>query len=397
MKALMDIAPRPPRPIKPRDRIIVTASRLIWILGGMFAITLIWAYFAKLDEVTTGTGKVVPIMHEQTIESLEGGIIKKVLVRQDDIVEPGQVLAQLDPTQASSSVDESAAKYHAALASQARLQAELSGTPLAFPKELDAYPDLRRSETQFYDTRRASLTKSIDLVEQSLQLISKEVSISESLIDVGASSSVEVLRLKRERAELELKKSDLRSQYLVEARQDLAKSSEDVDSLEPVVRGHADTLQRLTLRSPVKGIVKSVDNSTVGGVVPPNGEVMQIIPLEDQLAIETRVSPRDIAFIHPGQPASVKISAYDYSIYGDLKGRVDAISPDTIQDKAKPEVYYYRVLVKTDTNALHNKAGKTFPIVPGMVATVDIHTGDKTILQYLLKPFNKAREALRER
>lgn len=396
MNVAASIAARP-RSIDAPDRVVVAASRLVWILGMFFAAALIWAYFAKLDEVTTGTGKVVPTMHEQTIESLEGGIISKIFVRQDDIVQPGQILAQLDRTQASSTVDESAAKYRAALASEARLRAEVNGTPVEFPKELDGYPDLRQSEMRLYQTRRDSLLSEVQLTDQALALIGKQVAISESLIKVGAASNVEVLELKRQQAELELKKADLKSQYLVEARQDLAKASAEADSLAPVVRGRSDTLRRLTLRSPVKGIVKSIDISTVGGVVPPNGEVMKLIPLNDQLAIETRVSPRDIAFIHPGQPASVKISAYDYAIYGDLKGHVEAISPDTIQDKMKPDVYYYRVLVKTDTSALHNKLGKAFPIVPGMVATVDIHTGDKTVLQYLFKPFNKAGEAMRER
>lgn len=396
MNVAASVAARP-RSIDAPDRVVVAASRLVWILGMFFAAALIWAYFAKLDEVTTGTGKVVPTMHEQTIESLEGGIISKIFVRQDDIVQPGQILAQLDRTQASSTVDESAAKYRAALASEARLRAEVNGTPVEFPKELDGYPDLRQSEMRLYQTRRDSLLSEVQLTDQALALIGKQVAISESLIKVGAASNVEVLELKRQQAELELKKADLKSQYLVEARQDLAKASAEADSLAPVVRGRSDTLRRLTLRSPVKGIVKSIDISTVGGVVPPNGEVMKLIPLNDQLAIETRISPRDIAFIHPGQPASVKISAYDYAIYGDLKGHVEAISPDTIQDKMKPDVYYYRVLVKTDTSALHNKLGKAFPIVPGMVATVDIHTGDKTVLQYLFKPFNKAGEAMRER
>lgn len=382
---------------EPRDRAVIAASRLVWILAGLFTAAVIWAYFANLDEVTAGSGKVVPTMREQTIESLEGGIVSKILVRQDEIVQPGQILAQLDPIQASSAVDESAAKFRAALASQARLEAEVSGTPVSFPRELDTYPELRRTEMQLYHTRRESLARSVHLIDLSLQLIGKEVSIGESLIDVGAASSVEVLRLKRQQAELQLKKADLRSQYIVEARQDLAKVNEDVNSMGSVVRGRSDTLRRLTLRSPVRGVIKSVDISTVGGVVPPNGKLMEIIPLEDILAIEARISPRDIAFIHPGQQASVKISAYDYSIYGDLKGHVEAISPDTIRDEAKPDVYYYRVLVKTDTNALHDKAGKVLPIVPGMVANVDIHTGNKTVLQYLLKPFNKAHEALRER
>jgi len=302
MNVAASVAARP-RSIDAPDRVVVAASRLVWILGMFFAAALIWAYFAKLDEVTTGTGKVVPTMHEQTIESLEGGIISKIFVRQDDIVQPGQILAQLDRTQASSTVDESAAKYRAALASEARLRAEVNGTPVEFPKELDGYPDLRQSEMRLYQTRRDSLLSEVQLTDQALALIGKQVAISESLIKVGAASNVEVLELKRQQAELELKKADLKSQYLVEARQDLAKASAEADSLAPVVRGRSDTLRRLTLRSPVKGIVKSIDISTVGGVVPPNGEVMKLIPLNDQLAIETRISPRDIAFIHPGQPA----------------------------------------------------------------------------------------------
>ena len=159
----------------------------------------------------------------------------------------------------------------------------------------------------------------------------------------------------------------------------------------------ADTLARLTLRSPVRGIVKNIEVSTIGGVIPPNGKLMNIVPLDDRLLVEARISPRDIAFIHPKQPATVKITAYDYAIYGALKGEVATISPDTIKDEAKPDVEYYRVLIRTDRDALMNKEGRRFPIVPGMVATADIHTGSKTVFQYLVKPFNRGREALRER
>lgn len=390
-------APGDGRLFDDRDSTLGASKRLVWIVAALFVAALLWAYFAKLDEVATGQGKVVPTMHEQTIESLEGGILKKLYVQQDDIVKPGQIVARLDPTQATSTMEESAAKYRAALAREARLTAEVNGTPISFPDALDAYPELRQDELKLYRTRRNSLTRSLSLIDHSLALIGKEVAIGESLIDVGAASSVEVLRLKRQQSELELKKSDLRNQYLVEARQQLAKASEEAESLAPVVRGRSDTLQRLTLRSPVKGIVKSIEVSTVGGVIPPNGEIMKIIPLEDRLAVETRISPRDIAFIHPGQPASVKITAYDYSIYGDINGHVAAVSPDTIRDEANPEIYYYRVLVKTDSDALTSRDGRKHPIVPGMIASVDINTGRKTVLQYLLKPLNKMNEALRER
>jgi len=376
---------------------VVTAKRLIWMLAALFVAGLGWAWFASLDEVATGEARVVPTSREQVLQSLEGGILARLLVHQDDIVKPGQLLAQLDPTQAGSTVEESAAKYRAALASMGRLQAEANGTPLRFSSELDRFPDLKAAESSLYETRRRSLQSSLGLIDQSLALIGRELGIGQSLIAVGAASNVEVLRLQRQRAELELKKADLRSQYMVEARQDLAKVAEQVDSLGPVVRGRSDTLSRLTLRSPVRGVVKNIEVSTIGGVIPPNGKVMEIVPLDERLLIEARIQPRDIAFIRPGQAAKVKVTAYDYSIYGGLEGVVTTISPDTIRDEVKPDVLYYRVFIRTKSDSLTNKAGRRFPITPGMVATVDIHTGSKTVLQYLLKPLNRAQEALRER
>lgn len=374
-----------------------SSSRLIWLLAALFTLALGWAWLAELDEVATGTGRVVPTNREQVIQSLEGGILSKLAVRQDDIVQAGQVLAQLDPTQAGSTVDESAAKYRAALARSARLQAEVAGTAIAFSDELARYPDLKAVEIRLFEARRRSMRDAERLIDESLALINRELGIGERLVTLGAASNVEVLRLKRQRADLELKKSDLRSQYMVEARQELAKANEEVDALAPVVRGRSDALRRLTLRSPVRGVVKNIEVSTIGGVVPPNGKIMEIVPLDDRLLIEARIAPRDIAFIHPGQRASVKITAYDYSIYGGLAGRVTSISPDTIRDEVNPEIHYYRVFVRTDADALTNKAGKRFAIGPGMVATADIHTGSKTVLQYLMKPLNRASEALRER
>lgn len=376
---------------------LAASTRLVWVIAALFAALLGWAAYASLDEVATGSGRVVPTKREQVLQSLEGGILAKLPVRQDDIVNPGQVVAQLDPTQAGSTMDESAAKYRAVQASVARLQAEVNGMPLKFPAELDEFPELKADETRLYDARRRSLRDSQALIDKSIALVSKELGIAERLFAVGAASNVEMLRLQRQRAELELKKSDLRSQYVVEARQDLAKATEQMEALAPVVRGRSDTLERLTMRSPVRGIVKNIEVSTIGGVVPPNGKIMEIVPLDDRLLIEARVAPRDIAFIRPGQRASVKISAYDYSIYGGLEGQVVSISPDTIRDEVNPDIFYYRVFVRTRDDALVNKAGRRFPISPGMIATADIHTGSKTVLQYLLKPLNRAREGLRER
>lgn len=373
------------------------SSRVIWVVAGGFLLFLAWAYFAQLDEVATGAGRVVPTTREQTIQSLEGGILSRIDAAQDDLVEPGQVLAQLDPTRSASEVEESASQYRAAQARLARLEAEAAGSPLVFPDSLNDYPELRAAESRLYETRRNSLAQSLALVDQSLDLIGDELRIAESLLEVGAASNVEVLRLRRQQSELALKKSDIRTEYMVQSREELTQTRKEMESLSPVVRGRSFSLGNLTLRSPVRGIVKSVEVSTIGGVVPPGGEIMTIIPLDDQLLIEARISPRDIAFIHPGQRATVKITAYDYAIYGGLEGKVTTISPDTIQDEVQPEVFYYRVFVRTETDSLTSDTGETFAIVPGMVATVDIHTGRKSVLQYLIKPLNRASEALRER
>ncbi|WP_032882058.1 HlyD family efflux transporter periplasmic adaptor subunit [Pseudomonas sp. PAMC 25886] len=379
------------------EHTVVRATRVVgWVFVMLIAFGA-WAYFFEVDEVSTGSGKVIPTSREQIIQSLEGGIVTELNVAEGDIVKNGQTLAKLDPTKTESNFDESASKYRASLASVARLQAEVDGKPLVFPPELERYPALVRAETDLFNTRRKGLEESLAGVRSSLGLVRSELEITENLAKVGAASNVEVLRLKRQKAELELKLTQARSEYMVRAGEDLAKVNADVETLSSVMRGRSDSVTRLTLRSPVRGIVKGIEVTTIGGIIPPNGRLMQIVPLDEQLLIEARISPRDIAFIHPDQVAKVKITAYDYSIYGGMDGKVVTISPDTIQDEVKPEVFYYRVFIRTDADTLRNKSGKSFSIVPGMIASVDIKTGQKTVLDYLIKPMNRAREALRER
>ena len=376
---------------------IVKSSRIIWAFVFLLVSLLTWSYFAELVEVSTGTGKVVPTSREQVIQSLEGGIISELLVREGDIVEADQILAQLDLTKNEANVGESTARYRAALASIARLESEVNQTQLMFPDDLKAYPHLIETETRLYQVRKQGLDESIAGLRQSLSLVQQELNLTRELAKAGAASNVEVLKLQRQVSELQLKVTDRRSEYMVRAREELGKAKAEADSLESVIKGRTDSLSRLTLRSPVRGIVKDVTVTTRGGVIPPNGQLMEIVPLDDQLLIEARISPRDVAFIYPGQKAKVKITAYDYSVYGGLEGVVTLISPDTIQDEVKPEVFYYRVFIRTETDALMNAVGTLFPIVPGMIATVDIKTGEKTVFEYLMKPVNKAKEALRER
>ncbi|GHD95139.1 type I secretion system protein [Pseudocitrobacter faecalis] len=380
-----------------REREFSGASRIIIISTVLFVLLGIWAWFGTLDEVSTGTGKVVPSSREQVLQSLDGGILAELMVREGDKVQAGQIVARMDPTRSESNVGESAARYRASLASSVRLYAEVNDQPLVFPDSLKAWPDLLASETRLYRSRRAQLADSEAEIKDAMVSVNKELAITQRLEKSGAASHVEVLRLQRQRSDLSLKLTDLRSQYYVQAREALSKANAEVDMLLAIIKGREDSVTRLTIRSPVRGIVKNIQVTTLNGVIPPNGDLMEIVPVDDRLLIEARLSPRDIAFIHPGQRALVKITAYDYAIYGGLEGEVETISPDTIQDKAKPEVFYYRVFIRTHQDYLVNKAGHHFSIVPGMIATVDIKTGEKTIVDYLIKPFNRAKEALRER
>lgn len=372
-------------------------SIIIWIIGlGLIAL-LLWAWLFKLEEVSTGTGKVIPSSREQMIQSLEGGILTKLNVKEGDIVAKDQVLAQLDPTRLQSVVGESQSLLTSAQATAARLTAEVSGRALVFPESVRKDPALVSAETALYQSRRANLEESLSGLSQALALVNQELVMTEPLVAKGAASEVEVLRLKRQANELQNKMTEIRNQYYVKAREELSKANTDIETQQQVTLGRSDTLSRTIFKAPVRGVVKEISVSTLGGVIPQNGKLMTIVPLDEQLLIEARISPRDVAFIHPGQEALVKITAYDYSIYGGLEGKVTVISPDTLRDEVKQDQFYYRVYIRTNSDKLKNKAGKVFSITPGMVATVDIRTGQKTVLDYLVKPFNKAREALRER
>ncbi|ENW24193.1 MULTISPECIES: HlyD family efflux transporter periplasmic adaptor subunit [Acinetobacter] len=373
------------------------SSVIIWIVGIGLLVLLIWAWLFSLEEVSTGTGKVIPSSKEQVVQSLEGGILTTLNVREGEIVERGQVLAQLDPTRFESNVGESESLLISSRATSARLRAEVSGTPLVFPEEVLKYPKLVKEETALYQSRRANLEESVAGLEQALVLVQQELEMTAPLVAKGAASEVEVLRLKREANDLRNQMNDIRNQYYVSAREELSKANTDVETQQQVVRGKSDTLSRTIFKSPVRGIVKEIDVMTLGGVIPQNGKLMTIVPLDEKLLVEARISPRDIAFIRPDQEALVKITAYDYSIYGGLNGKVAMISPDTIRDEVKQDQFYYRVYIRTESDKLNNNAGQEFNITPGMVATVDIRTGSKTVMDYLIKPFNKAKEALRER
>ncbi len=369
-------------------------SSVIWLSLIGLVVFFVWAWFAMLDEVTVGTGKVTPSSHAQVIESLDGGIVNALLVQEGDIVEQGEMLARLDPTRFQSNYGEAAARARALRASSERLRAELTGEPLTFSEESLREPNLVARERQLYESRRRNLNETVSNLQKTLELINAEIRMTQPLVAKGAAGQVEVIRLQRQVAELRGKIDEARNQYAVRAREEQVKNDADLDAQIQAMAGKADQLDRATLYSPVRGVVKDIQVTTVGGVLQPGGKLMEIVPLEDKLLIETRINPRDIAYIRPGLPATVKVTAYDSSIYGNLNGNVEVVSPDTIQDEVQRDQFYYRVYVRTEHAELENRSGKRFPILPGMVASVEIKTGQKTVMDYLIKPLNKVKRAV---
>ncbi|KVT14998.1 hemolysin secretion protein D [Burkholderia sp. MSMB1078WGS] len=374
---------------------------IMYVIGSVLVVGLIWAKIARVEEVTHGDGTIISKSREQVIQSLEGGILEQLDVREGDIVKKGQILAKIDPTRAETSYREAWSKQIGLKATIARLRAEAYGQLLDFPRDVKTVPAVVTQETQAYNARRKALDDSIAALEKSYSLSQNEISLAEPLAARGLLSEVELLRMRRQSNELRSQIVERRNRFQADANSELIKLELELAQTSETVVGRADVLQRTTVVAPVYGTVKNIRVNTIGGVIQPGEHIMEIVPLEDQLLVEARIKPADVAFLRPGLSAMVKITAYDFGIYGGLKGKVQHISPDTLKDDQKaaagrPDATYYRVLVLTDSSAL-SAGGKILPIMPGMVATVDIRTGEKTILDYLLKPLFKMREAFRER
>ncbi|MFU5484799.1 HlyD family type I secretion periplasmic adaptor subunit [Pseudomonas aeruginosa] len=374
---------------------------VLYVIGAVLLCGLTWAHFAHVEEITQGEGKIISKSREQIIKSLEGGIIDDMLVREGDIVEKGQPLLKINPTRAQSTYQEMHTKLMGLTAMMARLQAEAYHQPLVFPEEVRDEPLMIEQETNAYKARKQALEDSVRALEHSHTLIMKEIALAEPLAARGLLSEVEILRMRRQANDLKIQIVERRNRYQGDANAELVKVELEVAQVAESLVGRKDVLERTTINAPVHGTVKNVRVSTIGGVIQPGEDILEIVPLEDQLIVEGQIKPQDVAFLRPGLPATVKVSAYDYGIYGGLKGTVMHISPDTLQDDKKlaagrPDATYYRVQILTETSWLE-KGEKKLPIIPGMTATVEIRTGEKTILDYLLKPVFKAQEAFRER
>ncbi|GGU82501.1 HlyD family type I secretion periplasmic adaptor subunit [Pseudomonas laurentiana] len=424
-KALIEDAPR-----------IVRLT--IWGVIGFFLFMVLWANFAIIDEVTRGDGKAIPSSKLQKIQNLEGGIVAEIYAHEGQIVDAGAPLLRLDDTRFVSNVGETEADRLAMTLRVERLSAEVEDRPLHIADEIrKAVPNQANNEESLYQSRRQQLQNEIgglqeQLVQRqqelrefsskqaqyrnSLQLLRQEINMSEPLVSQGAISQVEVLRLKRAEVEnrgqldatslaipraesaikeVERKIEETRGKFRSEALTQLNEARTDLSKAQATGKALEDRVSRTLVTSPVRGIVKQLLVNTIGGVIQPGSDLVEIVPLDDTLLVEARIRPQDIAFLHPGQDAMVKFTAYDFTIYGGLKARLEQIGADTITDEDGNT--FYVIKLRTDRSHLGTDE-KPLLIIPGMVASVDIITGKKSVLSYLLKPIIRARaEALRER
>jgi membrane fusion protein, adhesin transport system len=412
---------------------------IIWATFAFIATFVVWAAFANIGETTVGEGKVIPSSQIQVVQNLEGGIVSDIRIKVGDVVQRNQVLMLIDDTRYASSFQENKAKNDALTAKIARLSAEVSGQPFNLTPQLRKdNPDLAQREFTLYQQRQAEYNANTSVFRQqtdqrtqelkekrsrlgqintSLELLNRELTMSRPLVKQGAMSEVELLRLERQANDL---KGELESTKITIPRLEsaVAEAKNKLDSYIAKFRADAlaelnqvraeqegtaatgvalkDRVERAVVRSPVTGTVKSVKVTTIGGVVQPGSELLELVPLEDNLLVEAKVKPRDIAYLRPGQESLVKITAYDFSIYGGFPAKLEYISADSITDEKKGESYYL-VRVRT-TSSTPARSDKPLAIIPGMTATVHIQTGEKTFLHYLLKPIIKTKEmAFRER
>ncbi len=362
------------------------------VVGG-----LVWAAFSRVEEITKAEARIIPSTREQLVQSLEGGILQDLMVREGDTVAQGQPLLRIDPTKAASSLQEGQSKSLALQAMAARLQAESRGTALAFPAEVRGDAELLRNETRTYEARRRAVEESVATLRRNRELLAREIAMTAPMVEKGLVAEVELLRMRRQANELELQIAERYNRYRAEAANELTRVESDLGQITGLLTARRDQFDRTVVRAPVRGTIKNIRVNTVGGVIQPGQDIMEIVPLEDRLLVEAKVRPHDVAFLRPGLPAKVKLTAYDYTIYGALDGELELISPDTLREERRGvEETYYRVLVRTRNSSLR-AGGKELPIIPGMTASVEIRTGEKSVLDYLLKPAFRAREALRER
>ncbi len=375
--------------------------RSTWVLYLMLALVIsfiVWASLAEVDEVARAEGRIVPDGQIQIISSLEPGLLGELLVKEGELVAKGQELVRLDPTRMEAAQNEGQLRRLALLATATRLRAEANGGEPKFPPELADAKKLTEAELESFRSRRKLLEETLAGMASSMALVNRELGVARQMAAQGLMSNVEVMRLTRQLGEMQVARQERINRFRQEASSELVRVQNDLAAVEEQLVVKDDVLKRTVLTSPVDGVVRSVKINTVGGVVTTGAPILEIAPMGGRVLVEARVKPRDIGFVGVGQKAEVKLSGYDVNIYGGLSGRVDYISPDAAGESEKSaEAGYYRVLVVSERNTLKKLKGKQLPLIPGMAATVDIRTGERSVLSYLVRPMLKSQEALRER
>lgn len=376
-----------------------TGRILIWSSAVAIIGFLIWADWAELDQITRARGQVIASSRNQVIQVPEGGVLSELPVKEGALVKRGQLLARFDKTKAEAGYLESAAKAAALKATVARLNAEVFGGKPKFPPDLEGYPEFRENQLALFNKRRSAVNEEVNALEQSKALIKEELDMNIPLVKTGDVSRSEILKLRRQVVDIQAQITNRKNKYLQDSQAELSKAQEDLAGVLQIVAQRNEQLGFTEVHSPMDGIVRSVRITTLGGVARPGDEIMQIVPVDGDLIVEAKVTPADIAFIKPGLSATVKLDAYDYSIYGVLKGQVSYISADTLnEDNRNNEQPYYRVQIKIREQNLVSKKQERIEIQPGMTALVEIKTGQKSVLQYLTKPITKTlNESMGER
>ena len=383
-----------------------TSRTLLFICLLTLLVALGWASLFQLDEVTTGQGRVIPSSREQLIQSLDAGILEKMYVQEGQTVEKNQPLLRLDDSRSNPIYLEAKEKWLALSAQAARLRAEANDRPIEFSKEVLLEPETVARERHTFEIRKRTLTDQIAAMKQSLATIDREMALIGPLVKQRVVSEVDLLRLQRQKADLEGSMAERFNRYLSEAANELVRIESELAQSRENMRARADAFNRSMIVSPMRGIVKNILVNTIGGVIQAGQNIVEIVPLDEQPIVEAFVKPSEVAFLKTGQAATVKLSAYDYNTYGGLEGVLEHLSPNTMRDESKArrpgtppvdlEEAYYRILVRmTDSNL--SRKGVVITALPGMTATVELRTGKKTVLDYLIGPVKALSEALRER
>ncbi|MDF1668767.1 MAG: HlyD family type I secretion periplasmic adaptor subunit [Roseovarius sp.] len=375
-------------------------SLTIWLCAITVWLFVLWAAFAWVDEIVRASGSFISSSRPQIIQNLEGGILTELMVQEGDIVQRGDTLARLHGTQFKSSVDDLRDQINSLDIRRLRLEAELAGQfDFAVPAGLsERLPEIIASERALLKARQSDYVKRTEGAKQVLDQAGEERRLLENLLDKKIVALIEVTRARKAFADAQNRYDEVITQTELDRAQEYSETLKELATLRQNLKGSQDQLNRTVLVSPMRGIVNNLSVTTIGGVVRPGEEILEIIPLDEELFVEARVAPEDIANIRHGQEATIKLSAYDYTIFGSLKGKVDFISADTFEDERARDPDgdpHYKVTLKVDMTGLTPRQSR-IEIRPGMQAQVELHTGEKTVLRYLLKPLYKSQEAFRE-